>query len=127
MSSLHVLDANQLIPDDRLSFYGLLERVSDYSQDDPVHNNVDLYSGIDIAYNVFRFSVEALALLHRPAARHSLWCFAGWALRRPIWAEAGHRSSCHIYFAGTLFGSCGGCCVKSRGASDMQRLRRMSQ
>jgi len=67
MSSIECLDTNQLIPDDRLSFYGLLERVSEYSQDDPVHNNVDLFSGIDTAYNVFRFSVEALALLHRHA------------------------------------------------------------
>src|SRR5215831_13386371 len=65
MSSIQCLDANQLIPDNRLSFYGLLERVSDYSQDDPVHNNVDLFSGIDIAHHMFKFSVEALALLHR--------------------------------------------------------------
>jgi len=65
-------DANQLIPDDRLSFYGLLERVSDYSQDDPVHNNVDLFSGIDTAYNVFRFSVEALA--HASAHSRNHFC-----------------------------------------------------
>jgi hypothetical protein len=70
MSSLHILDANQLIPDDQLSLYGLLARVSDYSQDDPVHSTEGLYRGIDIAHRTFEFPVAALALLyrhHRPA------------------------------------------------------------
>jgi hypothetical protein len=60
MSSIQCLDANQLIPDDRLSLYGLLARVSDYSQDDP-----GLYRGIDIAHRTFEFPVAALALLYR--------------------------------------------------------------
>jgi hypothetical protein len=65
MSSIQCLDANQLIPDDRLSFYGLLERVSDYSEDDPVHSTGGLYRGIDIAHRTFEFPVAALALLYR--------------------------------------------------------------
>jgi hypothetical protein len=65
MSSIQCLDANQLIPDDRLSFYGLLARVSDYSQDDPVHSTEGLYRGIDIAHHTFKFPVAALALLYR--------------------------------------------------------------
>jgi hypothetical protein len=65
MSSIQCLDANQLIPDDQLSFYGLLARVSDYSQDDPVHSTEGLYRGIDIAHHAFKFPVAALALLYR--------------------------------------------------------------
>jgi hypothetical protein len=64
MSSLQCLDANQLIPDDRLSFYGFA-RASDYSQDDPVHSTEGLYRGIDIAHRTFEFPVAALALLYR--------------------------------------------------------------
>ena len=44
---------------------GLLARVSDYSQDDPVHSTEDLYRGIDIAHHTFEFPVAALALLYR--------------------------------------------------------------
>src|SRR5262249_7718390 len=62
---IHVLDANQLIPDDRLSFYGLLERVSEYSQDDPVHSLVALWRGIDIAHRMFESPVAALVFLYR--------------------------------------------------------------
>jgi hypothetical protein len=65
MSSIQCLDANQLIPDDRISLYGLLTRVSDYSQDDPVHSTEGLYRGIDIAHHAFKFPVAALALLYR--------------------------------------------------------------
>jgi hypothetical protein len=65
MSSIQCLDANQLIPDDQLSLYGLLARVSDYSQDDPVHSTEGLYRGIDIAHRTFEFPVAALALLYR--------------------------------------------------------------
>jgi hypothetical protein len=65
MLSIHITDANQLIPDDQLSFYGLLVRVSDYSQDDPVHSTERLYRGIDIAHRTFEFPVAALALLYR--------------------------------------------------------------
>jgi hypothetical protein len=65
MSSIQCLDANQLIPDHRLSLYGLLARVSDYSQDDPVHTTESLFRGIDIAHHAFEFPVAALALLYR--------------------------------------------------------------
>ena len=65
MSSIQCLDANQLIPDNKLSLYRLFKRVSDYSQDDPVHNTEDLWRGIDIAHRLLRFEVEDLASLYR--------------------------------------------------------------
>jgi hypothetical protein len=65
MSSIQCLDANQLIPDNRLSLYGLFKRVSDYSQDDPVHNTENLWRGIDIAHRLLRFEVEDPASLYR--------------------------------------------------------------
>jgi hypothetical protein len=61
----YILSAPDLIPDDKLSFYGLLQRVSDYSQDDPVHSAEGLYRGVDIAHHTFKFPIAALALLYR--------------------------------------------------------------
>jgi hypothetical protein len=71
------MDANQLIPDDRLSFYGLLERVSDYSQDDPVHNNVDLFSVSTSPNTCSNFQLRPLRFCIATSARRSSFCFAG--------------------------------------------------
>ena len=67
VSKFFVASATDLIPDDKLSIWDLIDRASEYSQDDPVHNKADLYQGIYTAHPGLDVPVGALALLYRRA------------------------------------------------------------
>ena len=62
-----ILSAPDLIPDDKLGIFDLIDHASEHNQDDPIHCKSNLYAGIYAAHAVLGFPVAALALIHRRA------------------------------------------------------------